>query len=245
MDVKVKPYTLEDMIADVNRRRLTFSRWGDGEWAAVTGRTTGKNTDRHPYRPELTTLLRGVLESAELKDARLYPEYKLGMQSLAMREMGDKVRTYLATSQLNDREWVDADVIHRPNGRHAIKPLIEAINAKFAWKLGVGPAHLAPVFAHLGWEHVVVGGPDSLANQTWISWAENWIHAISRQHLAVPFIAVSAGPPAKYAIHRFHLLARGDCCIIDFGSALDPYAGKKSRGYMRKDEQPYNLSELL
>jgi hypothetical protein len=68
-----------DVFVDRMRARdpFAFSRWGDGEWNSLFGRTHGHNSDQHRYFADMGADLCRVLLSR--------PAYMLGIQNLALR----------------------------------------------------------------------------------------------------------------------------------------------------------------
>ena len=84
------------------KEQFAFSRWGDGEWACVLGHK-GKNCDGHQYHKSLSVALGNILKRR--------PAYYMGMQPMAMRNMGASIRGWLNCYQAG-RAWHDADMLH-------------------------------------------------------------------------------------------------------------------------------------
>ena len=214
----IQPWLLDECVTSLRaRERLVFSRWGDGEWAAILGHGS-QNCDGQPYTPDLRRGLMKVLQSR--------PSYRLGLQGLALRRFGDQIDRWLRHESLTDLAWCDADIFHRASIHDRLSSLIEALRERGV--VLVGPARLAGLSSRLRIvAHVVI--PDEQAYDS----ADRWIdQAWRRATHAGPtvVVAVSAGMGGKILVHR---LARtlGEHSIVDFGSVWEPYVGHLNRTY--------------
>lgn len=200
---------------------FAFSRWGDGEWHAVLGRVRGHNCDRHPFSLPLSQALRAVLDSR--------PPYLLGMQRLAQRIMGPRIRAYLEPRTLHRLDWIDADVFHDASRLGQLGPLVAALNARAV--LLVGPPHLSKLSPWLGWQQRL----EVPLVDCWAQYGQlrQDVAAVLRAARTSLVVGLSCGMPAKVLLHDlFHDFGRQHT-LVDFGSVWDVYAGVPSRVYMR------------
>ena len=199
---------------------LTFSRWGDGEWHAVLGRTQGKNCDGHPYTADLGLALRTVLKAR--------PAHPLGMQPLAVRVMGLKIEAFLAANGLHDLDWVNADVFHNASRDGRLDPLVQVLRAKPL--LLVGPPHLKAVEGWLG----AAGRVEAPARNAFAALGRLEAKSVA-EAAKLPdggVVAVGVGMPAKVLVDTVSVAHGSRLHVVDFGSLWDPYCGVKSRKYM-------------
>lgn len=194
---------------------FAFSRWGDGEWRAILGES-GQNCDGHAYTGALRNDLSTVLKSR--------PDYLLGMQPFAVRQLGGRIEGWLERRHLH-LNWIDADVFHRASIDGRLEPLLEALPPV----LLVGPAYLERINIIPVVSHLVV--PD---RNCYESYTDIFIQARTMLAKAkTRVVAISAGMMSNILIHHLHANFP-NATLIDFGSLWDPYAGKATRAYHRK-----------
>ena len=199
----------------------TFSRWGDGEWHSVFGRTHGRNCDGHDYYPQMGRELKALLMAR--------PSYVLGLQSLALKLWPGRVLEWLTQTGLHDLDWVDADVFHDASRHGELDAVRNAL--KMHPLILVGPPHLAKLNQFLGFEHHVTVPPKN----SYLVWERllTEVYAHADPMPAGGVIAVSAGMPGKLMVDKLHRRYSKRHSVIDFGSVWDVYAGVRSRRYMQ------------
>jgi len=220
MQVKERP--LEEFVAKVVARQpVTFSRWGDGEWYSVFGRDRGQNCDGHRYFPQMGAELKNVLLAK--------PPYVLGLQGLARRVFDGRIESWIDQNYLNVLDWIDADVFHNASQARTFGPMLEALRS--VPLVMVGPPHLSRLKKFLGYREFITVPPKN----SYIS-RDHLLREVKAATESLPVgsvVSFSAGMPAKLLIHEMHAWAGQRLSLIDFGSVWDPYAGVKSRKYMR------------
>src|SRR6185436_17507756 len=118
-----------------NKEPFSFSRWGDGEWTAITGSRpeTHGNVDGHLFYADMGIALANVLKSK--------PKYYLGMQRFAAEETHrDEINKFCAENDLNQLQWVNADVWHHASIHGEFEKFFEALKDRGV--LLVGPEYL-------------------------------------------------------------------------------------------------------
>jgi|SaaInlStandDraft_2_1057019.scaffolds.fasta_scaffold111739_2 hypothetical protein len=214
--------TYEDIVNKLrNKEPFSFSRFGDGEFNAMLGKS-GQNCDGHKYFKDMGAALVNVLD-----EQRPDQQYYLGMQNLAKRLNGDNK----AFQELTDGiDWCNADVIHYQNIKHNnLDELLDALKDRIVTL--VGPLHLMELADANGWQFFKI--PDK---NCWIEYPTihdyvNDSEAIEEGGVVLYCASMMANVIIDdFAIHRFsHWLTQ-----IDIGSAFDPYVGKLSRSYHKK-----------
>jgi hypothetical protein len=199
---------------------FSFSRFGDGEWFAILGKS-GANCDGHAYYPELGQDLRTCLSSPQ--------SYLYGLQPFALKKAGAAVRDYIRTNRIR-LDWHYSDVFHTCNKDGAFFPMIEQLRAKKV--VMVGPAHLRPIEkAVFPWYDFVEVPPSDCYRHT--AAIERGMLAAAEKHGPVVF-AISASMAAKVMIHHLYPTLGATCWLLDFGAVWDIYAGVQSRSIYRK-----------
>ncbi|HET9270560.1 MAG TPA: hypothetical protein VFO31_20425, partial [Vicinamibacterales bacterium] len=95
----IRPRPIGDYIdALTARRSFAVSRWGDGEWSALLGRS-GETCDGARYSSALRRALTGILEAR--------PTYDLQLGPMAVRRFAADVEGWLQRRGLAF-EWGDA-----------------------------------------------------------------------------------------------------------------------------------------
>ncbi|MBD3315107.1 MAG: hypothetical protein GF344_04925 [Chitinivibrionales bacterium] len=200
---------------------FTFSRFGDGEWAAILGEV-GENCDGHPFSVELKAALAGTL---------LNPlDYFHAMQPRAVRIDGKRIGAYLRRNGIAV-PWHCANVFHDANLRGKINPLIKELRKRPV--VMVGPAHLRPLnktaFAYVDFVEVPA--------QNCFEHTADTIMRVREAAAADPagrIYAFSASMAANVMIHRLYPDLGAKNWLIDFGSLWDVYVGVESRSVYRK-----------
>lgn len=201
---------------------VVFSRWGDGEWAAMLG-TSGANCDGHAYTPELQRDLTAVLESR--------PSYYLGLQAAAVRRFGPQIEAWLVARSLTPA-WVPSDLWHHASIRDELGDFLAVLRDRGV--ILVGPRHL--------------NQPDRLPFPlvTFVEVPERNCHEhvqvtagdlafVSGDEFPTPYpvIAVSASMSANVIIHHVQAV-HPHATLLDLGSLWEPYVGVATRTYHKK-----------
>ncbi|NOY54250.1 MAG: DUF1792 domain-containing protein [Deltaproteobacteria bacterium] len=204
------------------KRLFSFSRFGDGEWSAILGRS-GANCDGHVYFPEL---------GERLRKAILDPmQYYYAFQSKAMDLDGRAIARFIRHQGVQFA-WHDADVFHDANLAGDLFPLIEQLRKMDV--VVVGAEHLRhlneDVFPYV--EYIEIPPENCFLEVDSIK--EQMLEvARKRSHMV---FALSASMTANVLIHDLYPLICRDHWMIDFGSLWDIYVGVKSRGVYRKQD---------
>ena len=196
------------------RDNFSLSRWGDGEWSCVLGRD-GRNCDDHPYAKDLSLALATVL----LQDQRYY----MGMQSKAMRDMGDEITRWVRHHGVQI-EWCDADIIHDASIADRLDEMYDAMSARK--KILVGPSILEPMATKLRAHHVVTP-----IRNVW-KWTFPTIYTDATEQLDKDCVVLYCCSMATEVMIDKVNREYGDTVTqIDIGSAFDPYCNVRSRRY--------------
>lgn len=225
-------FTVDDIVSGVASGSFAYSRWNDSEWMAVLGVSRPPDVNGMRFSPALTTAISEVLEDR--------PDYPLGLGWLGQQVHEGGAERWLAERGLSLR-WVTLTPLMTAAAERTLGRVVEAAWRMSGTCIGAGPPHLAPVFRHLGWKHVAVPtgrGRDAFREQQWL----DEVVGLAVRSKWTPFVGVCAGVAANLAVHRLWRALERNVVAVDFGSALDPYAGVRSRTYM--DGIEYNLSDL-
>lgn len=215
-----------DLVAKVRgEQNFCLSRWGDGEWYSVLGRTQGRNKDGHQFTDELGQELRLVL--------RKRPPYHLELVPWE-RAFGSQVHDWLFAEELDDLDWINPNILHRASMRGRLQEMISALQSRPKW-LAVGPEHLAMAQGHLGFSELVVVPQNCFSHRGEI--IEQVLKA-AEDLPANSVISFSAGMTANLLVHDLFERFGNHFTIIDTGSVWDPYAGVLSRSYMTAEGFP-------
>lgn len=192
-----------------NNILFSFSRWGDGEWNCLLGKS-GQNCDGHKYFPEMGKHLRMVLESS--------PEYILGLQPLANKLAPIQIKEYTDKYNLN---WINSDVFHTANIKGYITDFFDVLQNRKV--LIVGPEHLKKndLFDYKFYQ---IPSRNCWTNYSVI---KNDLKVMIDKENVVLFCASMM---TNVLIDDLH----GKGTLIDFGSVLDPFVGVMSRSYHRR-----------
>jgi hypothetical protein len=215
VDTNVKPEFFVNKLK--NNEPFKFIRWGDGEWKTYfdIGRSAEYKYNRH-----------GAKDLRRCIDGDFY----YGIQNMALKKFGNKIPK---------RKWINADMFH------------------YAARDG----KLNPLFRELRKKHIVFIGPEFLkAIEKYIPY-KHWIEVPPRDCYTVPNkerVKKEILEYGKKAIYIFCCAYMANVVIyeiwkedkmkgstmIDLGSLFDQYAGKKSRGYMRKMSKENYLKNI-
>jgi hypothetical protein len=195
--------------------QFSFSRWGDGEWNAVLGRS-GENCDGHKYFADMGARLKAILESQ--------PDYYLGMQPMALR-LNQEDAEFNRLMQLN--EWCDAEILYKQVIGDGLDELFKALDGKRV--LIIGPSHLNQLYSKLLVKdrHLIVP-----SKNVWMHY--DTIKSMIEMRLDILNIDVilyACGMMSGVLIDDFK---DAGVTQIDIGSAFDPLCGVYSRGAYRK-----------
>jgi hypothetical protein len=197
------------------RTNFSFSRFGDGEWSAVLGKT-GQNCDSHRYYPELSLALAFVL---------LQPQrYNIGMQPKAMRDMPDEITSW-CKKHTCEIEWCDADIIHDASIEGRLDEMWKAMRGRK--KILVGPNHLKPLANRMGAAYVFVPDRNCFKWQTTIY--SDLLSELDKDCV----VLYCASMLTELLIDKAHADYGDTITQIDIGSAFAPYCGVSQRRYHR------------
>ena len=205
--------TYEELVHKIiTKEKLDFSRFGDGEMAAVlqTRKKKGAvNADGHEFFPDMGERLLEILKRS--------PSYYIGLQNLAYRQRPETIDALTKKYHLN---WCKSDILHYANINGRLGVFMEALKDRDV--LLVGPKHLYPLVKKEGWYTVPV--PDKNA---WLEY--DTIHENIKALLPLKewVVLYCCGMSAGIYIDDFQGLATQ----IDCGSIFDPYVGVHSRSY--------------
>jgi len=231
-NVLTDSWNYSDMLADITEgRRFAYARYCDGEWSAIFNRRGG-NCDGHKYFPDMGK----ALESALITD----PEngYHVGIMPGLLTD--------------TSRWWPAKRVIKYVDDHRTLSFCggILLHGASMSGRMGM-------LFESLvGQRCVIVGNRDMNRLHPWIE---------IDQHIEVPekdcwnardrilpriieaakhpgIILFACSMPAKVWIRKTWE-ANGQASLLDIGAALDPYAGRLSRNYMKDGH--YTLAEII
>lgn len=204
---------------------FALSRFGDGEWYSILGRT-GKTCDGQTYTFSLQRDLSRILMDA--------PSYHLGLQPLAVRQLSAEIGQWLLDRGLNPA-WVNSDVWHRASIHQRFSPMLDALRTRQL--VIVGPAHLQGL-ANILPIVQFVEVPDQNAHEALptvrYQLAKSLARMAKRTDDAV--VALCAGPASNVLIHDYcgHTPTASSpvrTTWIDFGSVFEPYVGLSIRRY--------------
>jgi len=217
----IQPRPITDYVdALAARRPFAVSRWGDGEWSALLGRS-GATCDGQVYSRALRKALTAILESR--------PTYDLQLGPMALRRFADDVEAWLTRRRLSFA-WGDAGMFARASQDGTLMLVQQALQARTI--LLVGPSglrRLDPDVLPIA-KHIVI--PDRNAFDSIDDLTIATVGAVSWCRDPGPVVAISAGPAAKVLVHHVSA-AFPAATVIDFGSVWDPYAGRQTRTYHR------------
>jgi len=215
--VKLSLDTIIERIRDNDT--FAFSRWGDGEWSCILG-ADGANCDGHKYYRSLGIELASVLVCN--------PEYFTGMQPMAMRIMGGRIKQWLDEMGIK-RGWCNADVIHEASENGEMDKFFTCLN-RCNW-------HLVSSFTRRELEQLpLIIKSENINvpfNNAWAQYPAIKGLVLHRAEIANKgdVILFCAGMMSKVLIDDVHKLYGSKLTLIDIGSAFDPYAKRVTRNY--------------
>ncbi len=217
----VQTISLETFLNLIEERTsFSFSRWNDGQWRMILGKTEGQTGDRHKYSKVIGDDLRAVLLDK--------PKYMLGLQGLSLRgNLGKRVKNWIHDNDIEDLTWFDADIFHRASMENRLDPIIQALSGREV--IVVGPKHMEklPFASHF----VPIPKTDTYYEKRRII---EQIEGILKD-LEPSVVSLSAGWTADLIVAKMHPTFGDKHTFIDFGSVWDPYVGVFNRGYMKLD----------
>ena len=209
---KIAPYTFDEFLSDI-KPGFSFARYGNGEWDLILGLNYRTGSRTQYFSDGLRQAMRDTL--------LCHSGATLGMQIsflTKIRLIGPALN-WLQKSGLEHLQWRESDVIHHASMAGRLHEFVDLIRGDIAL---IGPPHLSSLpFVD---RHIVTPSVNA--------WDEYKSLLEQASGLRDCVILVSAGPTGKILVHDLHALQNG-CTIIDTGSVLDPYCGKRSRRYMQ------------
>ena len=207
-------WTYQDLLSCLeNKKPFSFSRFGDGEWNAIF-RKEGTNCDGHKYYKDMGDALSDVIMGQ--------PDYRLGMQNMAARVQGGKIKGFLDLYELKIA-WCNADMLHRASIKNNIEPFFKALSGRNT--VMIGPGYLKGISKKVKYQHFIEVLPVNCWQQK-----EYVIEECRKIRLKKPVFSFSASMGANVMIDILHKELKG-ATLIDAGSVYDPYVGINKRGY--------------
>lgn len=197
--------TLQEIVSKLDRKeQFAFSRWGDGEFAALFG-DEGQNCDGVRYESDMVSELKKILSEAD---------YYLGKQPYYPNlYTQSRIRQIEALSN----DWIDADVFHTASKKGELRPFLKALGNRDV--ILVGNGRLKNLDTFFEFEFIQTPSTD-----TW-SKKEGILPTIKVKKDTVVLFA--CGISANWFVHQLS----GKCTAIDVGSLFDPFVGSKTRQY--------------
>ena len=210
--------TYEDLLGKIEcGEQFAFSRWGDGEWHCILG-DEGQNCDGSRYDKLLSTELGSVLV--------MTPEYYLGMQPKAIRDMGLRIQKWCKEMNV-DSDWCDADILHDASKFGRLGRFFDVLKLR---NIILVSSFTDEELARL---------PFTLRHIRISSW-NAWDHYTkTRQELSIEVqnnpvgtvVLFASGMMSNVLIDDMWKMYGEQYTFIDVGSLLDPYVGRSSRCY--------------
>lgn len=193
---------------------FAFSRFGDGEFLAIAGRG-GANCDGHEYFADMGERLRGVLAGE--------PRYRLGTLPRVFVEFREEI-----SSLAGNVEWVSSLCMRDAVLEGRFGDFFAALEGKDVTL--AGPPHLCRLAASRAWSMIEVP-----PKNCWLDYAN--VRAALEQEVASGkrVFLFCASMMSNVLIDDLHRLDSRHT-YLDVGSALDPFAGVKSRPYHERVE---------
>ncbi len=207
-------WTYQDLLLCLERKKsFSFSRFGDGEWNAIF-RKEGTNCDGHKYFKDMGDALADVIMEK--------PTYRLGMQNMAARVQGGKIKGFLDLYELKIA-WCNADMLHRASIKSNIEPFFMALSKRNT--VMIGPRYLKNIISKVKYKHFI----EIFPKDCWVQ-REYIMEECRKVKLDKPVFSFSASMGANVMIDILHKELK-DVTLIDAGSVYDPYVGVDIRGY--------------
>ena len=198
-----------------DRVPFRFSRWGDGEWLCMMGRT-GKNRDNNEYLPELRDELIRIINCE--------PDYYIGIQPGVMVDVGrgyvPEMRKYvldtLFRTNLNN---VVGDVLHYASEFGHLRRFVDALEDRTVVIIG------AEYFKDTPYGHIIIPDYDSFkVNEETYKQVE--AYRVSGHTDDVVYL-VAAAMNSNVIID----FLPDNVTAIDIGSVFDPYLFRPRASY--------------
>jgi len=209
--------TFDSMLTKLKaNENFSFSRFGDGEWAAVFG-DEGGNCDKHPYYPEMGLALAAVL----LKPQVGY----MGLQPKAINDLGGRISEWCKANGCMI-EWCNADLIHDASIADRLHELLGAMRTRK--KILIGPVHLYD-FAFRN-QMIFIATPSKFP--VWKAWTTIYADLVEQLDKDA-VVLYCASMATEIMIDKASREYGNTITQIDIGSAFDPAGGVVSRRYHR------------
>lgn len=216
---------------------FVFSRYGDGEWASILGKS-GKNCDDHQYFSYMADDLRQTLH-----EPHVAPFY-YGMVRIARKVFSQEIDTYIRVNKVKV-DWIGGTFLTDASREGNLSSLIRALRGKRI--LYIGPDRLFDFV-----RHIFIGLVEYIEIpliNAYLSKFEILVmiqEAIER--LEPEVVGFSCGPTTKILLYKLCQHGDVDTTMIDFGSLWDGFAGFLSRRYMKSKKwhglQEQNLGDI-
>ena len=213
--------TFEELLKYISTDKpFALSRWGDGEWFTTRGGGPGgENCDGNIYYKDLGERLKEIVSKKQ--------DYYMSCQHTLWAE--DSQGNLVSDSNLYEQDWFDSDLLHKASKQQKLNELIQILYKKIVVYIG-NSNHSRLKFVD---EFVEI--PPNNVWKIYDKTLEQIKESISSDH---KIFLLSAGMCANVFVHDLWNYNNKNT-YIDVGSALDPYAGIHSRGYMKKLDQSY------
>jgi len=200
------------------RHPFAFSRWGDGEFACLLKRA-GHNCDGHDYFPLLGDKLGDILMAR--------PEYFIGMQPKAMRDMGDEINDWLMDNRCDDLAWIGADVFHNESQIERLSLFFDAVRDREVRAVG-------PYWMRFMPTDLMQFDLEPVNEKNCWTQHDDVLDRIEERFVANTVILFCCGMMSNVLIDELYKRHGDDVTLVDMGSVLSPYCGVNNRRYMEK-----------
>ena len=209
---EIKDVPLSEYIRRLKEKEpFKFSRYGDGEWAAILNPNPEKgNCDGVPYSYELSAdLAKGIVEPS--------PHIEYGMQPLAVTNMGEAIKAYLGPTEI---KWTNADVLHTASEKRELASFADALRERKPIVIG------ARQWNNASWldlkAFLQVPSKDVYRAKGEI------LELLSNMPLEGEVVLLACSMLSEVIIYE---MASSPATMIDIGSVFDPWLGIWNRGY--------------
>lgn len=217
----ILPLPLSVFVSNLERgRNFSVSRYGDGEWFALTG-AEGQNCDGVRYTPDLAAALsRSLTEHADYIHC-------MGPKASSNPDLAPRVETWL-TAHAPHVVWHNSESLLDASLKGHLFPFVHALTQRKV--MLVGGAHLRKLPVLKPVVHIQVPARDAFSH------LERMEGEVLKRAARADVILLAAGPAAKVMLHTLHKTLGKTHTLLDVGSLFDLYAGVDSRRYARKME---------
>jgi hypothetical protein len=200
---------------------FSFSRFGDGEWSAILGKS-GANCDGHEYFPDMAQRLRNaVIHSSD---------YFYAIQNFAIKNMGSQIYSFIKKNKIG-LKWYNSDVFHYANINGELNPLIQSLRLKNV--VMIGPSYLKKISSMLFEFKEFIVIPEKNC-YTEIDRIKSDLLSFGKGKSGYVY-ALSASMAANCIIDDCYTELGKKNWMVDFGALWDVYAGVKSRSVYNRD----------